>query len=96
MAIVTNQRFITGLPVYDTFSGMDGTIVQMNLDTAATNTFAPLYVGAYFVVSFIDTTLQLFTTYGRRVTHSTGVSLVGVTLLTAEEKTALIGAGYPA
>lgn len=96
MAVVTTQRFLTGLNVFDTYSGLNGTIVQMNLNDDAVNAVAPLYVGAYFVVQFTDSSVQLFTLQGKRVDSFTGLPLAGVTLLTNSEKTALLGAGYPA
>jgi len=95
MSIVSKQRFISGLSVFDTYSGLDGTIVQMNLDTLAQNSLSLTFQGAHFVVNFSNSTLQLFTTEGKRVDHTTGSNLDGVTLLTAPEKTALLGAGYP-
>lgn len=96
MAVITTQRFIAGLTVFDTYSGFNGTIVQMNLNDDAVNPVAPLYVGAYFVVQFTDLSLQLFTLQGKRVDSFSGLPLTGVTLLTNAEKTALLGAGYPA
>ena len=97
MALSTSQRFITGLLVYDTYNGKDGTISEMNLNTNATRTaLSTSYVGAYFVVTYSDSTLQLFTLAGKRVVDNAGNTLTGVTLLTANEKTALMGAGYPA
>lgn len=95
MAIVTKQRFISGLKVFDTYAGQDGTIVLMNLDDASVHPIAPLYTGTHFLVMYADSTLQLFTIEGRRIDHTTGVNLPGITLLTAAEKTALMGAGYP-
>jgi len=95
MSIVFKQRFISGLTVFDTYSGLDGTIVQMNLDTLAQNSLSPSFQGAHFVVNFTNSSLQLFTTDGKRVDHFSGSTLSGVTLLTSLEKTALLGAGYP-
>ena len=96
MALVTNQRFIAGLSVFDTYSGLNGTVVQMNLNDTATHALAPLYTGAYFVVEFSDSTTQMFTVGGNRIDHTTGDPLPGITLLTLAEKTALLGVGYPA
>jgi hypothetical protein len=96
MAYVSTQRFITGLPVFDTYSGLDGSIVLVNLDVSSVHALAPLYTGAHFVVNFSDSSLQVFTVEGKRVDHTTGNALAGVTLLTKPEKTALLGAGYPA
>jgi len=96
MAIITTQRFISGLTVFDTYTGKSGTIVQMNLNTDAVIALSPFYVGAYFVVQFVDQTLQVFTLQGKRVDIGSGIPLTGVTLLTNSEKTALLGAGYPA
>jgi len=95
MAIDTNQRYIAGLSVFDTYNGLDGTIVQMNLDTSATNPLCPMWMGAHIVVLFSGSTGQIFTLGGKRVEHNTGLPLSGVTLLTLAEKTALLGAGYP-
>ena len=96
MGFTTLQRFVTGLTVYDTYNGLDGTITQMNLNNDATNLLSAMYVGAYFVVTFTDNTSQLFNLKGRRVINSSGDLLPGVTLLTLVEKNALLGAGYPA
>lgn len=96
MALQTLQRFITGLTVFDTYTGKTGTISQMNLDLAATNPFAVPYVGPYFLVLFADTTTQLFTVSGNRIDMVTGVPTTGVTLLTQNEKITLMGVGYPA
>lgn len=96
MAVLIDQRFISGLSVYDTYNGLSGTITQMDLNSTATIALSPLYVGAYFVVQYTDLTTQLFTTKGKRVDHVTAVILTGVTLLTQSEYTALLNAGYPA
>lgn len=98
MAIIsiTSQRFLSGLTVFDTYNGLNGTVVAMNLDTAAAPSLAPLYTGAFFLVQYSDATQQVFTTQGKRVDHTTGVALTGITLLTLNEKNALLGAGYPA
>lgn len=91
----TNQRYLTGLAVYDTYNGLNGTIYQMNLDTGGTSILSPPYVGPYFVVQFTDGSLQMFTLLGRRIKPD-GYILAGTTLLTSSEKTAAVGAGYPA
>lgn len=95
MAINTTQRFITTLTVFDTYSGRKGTIVETNFDDTAIPTLAPLYTGTFLVV-YLDTgTRQVFTKDGRRVDHTTGVALPGVTLLTQTEYSTLVGIGYP-
>lgn len=96
MAVLTNQRFISGINVFDTYNGLSGTIVQMNLNDTATTPLAPLYTGAFFVVQFTDATVQVFTIQGKRVDHTLATVLAGVTLLTRIEYVALLGAGYPA
>ena len=96
MAVVTTQRFITGLPVYDTYNGMDGNISEMNLNSNATHPLSPMYVGPYFVVTFQDLSVQLYNTQGQRVIDASGTLLTGVTLITQLEKIALLSAGYPA
>jgi hypothetical protein len=96
MALVTTQRFISGVTVYDTYNGRDGTISEMNLNSTATHPLSTSYVGPYFVVTFNDSTTQLFTLAGRRVINNAGDTLDGVTLVTSSEKIALMGAGYPA
>jgi hypothetical protein len=95
MAINTTQRFLTSLSVFDTYTGKTGTIVETNFDDTSVPTLAPSYTGTYFVVQF-DTGKQVFTKDGKRVDHTTGSVLNGVTLLTIAEYTSLIGAGYPA
>lgn len=95
MSLTTTQRFITGLSVYDTYNGLDGTISEMNLNNNAVHSLSLLYVGPYFVVMFTDMSLQLFNIQGKRVNATTGVVLKGVTLLNTAEKNALLGAGYP-
>jgi len=96
MAVVTSQRFLTGLRVFDTYNGMDGIISEINLNDTATHPLSVGYVGPYFVATFADASVQLFTVRGRRVIDALGTLLPGVTLITQEEKTALLGAGYPA
>lgn len=96
MAINMNQRFLTGLAVFDTYSGLSGNIVSMYLDNAAVPPLAPLYTGAYFVVQLNDSTLQTFTASGKRIDHTTGIPTGGVTLLANVEYYAALGAGYPA
>jgi len=95
VALNTTQRFITGVSVYDTYNGMDGSISEMNLNTTATHPLNAFYVGPYFVVTFQDSTVQLFNTNGQRVTNPSGTLLPGVTLITQLEKVALLSAGYP-
>ena len=95
MTVITQQRFLTGLKVFDTYNGMDGTISSMDLNDTATNALSPMWVGPWFVVTFQDLSVQLFSTKGRRVIDSSGTLLDGVTLLTQAEKTALLSAGYP-
>lgn len=94
---MATQRFIAGTSVFDTYAGCSGEITEMNLNTMATPSLAPMFVGAYFVVKLNDgfATPQVFTTAGKRVDHSSGNILSGVTLLTSSEYTALLGAGYP-
>lgn len=89
------QRFITGLEVFDTYSGLGGTIQEMNLDVNAVPAHAPLYTGAFFTVKFSSQALQVFTTEGRRVDHATGEWLDGITLLTKLEYIAIVAVGYP-
>jgi len=95
MPFNATQRFITGLPVYDTYSGLQGTIVVMNLDVSAVPPLAPTFTGSYFIVEFSNTMRQSFTTGGKRVSHVDGSVLAGTTLLTAGEYSALLAAGYP-
>lgn len=95
MTLITSQRFLTGLAVFDTYNGLDGTISSMNLDIASTNALSPGYVGPWFVVTFVDGTQALFNLKGQRVTDPAGDLLGGVTLITQAEKVALLSAGYP-
>jgi hypothetical protein len=88
------QRFITGLDVFDTYSGALGTIQEVNLSATANPSLAPAYTGAYFIV-LISTVPQVFTIEGKRVDHITGSVLDGITLLTKFEYLALVSAGYP-
>ena len=44
------QRFITGLDVFDTYSGRIGTIQEVNLSDLAVPPLAPTFTGAYFTV----------------------------------------------
>lgn len=92
-----SQRFLTNMLVFDTYSGVSGEIQEMNLDSSAVPSLAPLYTGAYFVVRLnrLANQLQTFTIAGRMIDHTTGVELDGVTLLTLNEYTALLAAGYP-
>jgi hypothetical protein len=96
MATVS-QRFLSNTLIFDAFSGLSGEIQEMNLDSSAVPPLAPLYTGAYFVVRLnrLTNQLQTFTLAGRMVDHVTGVPLGGVTLLTLNEYTALLAAGYP-
>ena len=91
------QRFITGTSVFDTYSGLSGEIQEMNLTSAAVPSLAPLFTGAYFVVRLNRGTnpLQTFTIAGKMIDHTTGIVLSGITLLTLNEYTVLLGAGYP-
>ena len=95
MSINLTQRFVSGLPVFDTYYGMSGNIVAMFLDSVAVPPLAPLFTGAYFLVEFQDSTRQTFTSAGKWIDHVTGVTFPGVTLLTSTEYTALVGVGYP-
>jgi hypothetical protein len=89
------QRFITGLDVFDTYSGLTGTIQEANLDPLAVPTLAPTFTGAFFTVKLSTSALQVFTIEGKRVDHTTGVVLDGITLLTLVEYRAMTGVGYP-
>lgn len=91
------QRFIIGTSVFDTFSGLVGEIQAMDLSPTAVPSLAPIYTGAYFVVSLSRAInpLQTFTIAGQMVNHSTGTVLTGVTLVTQNEYLAMLGAGYP-
>lgn len=95
MATNLTQRFLTGLAVYDTWYGKTGNIVAAFLDTTAVPPLAPLYTGEYFVVEYADGVRQTFTSKGKRIDHTLGTVLPGVTLLTSLEYTAVLGAGYP-
>ena len=90
------QRFILNTLVFDTYSGVSGEIQEMNLDVNGSHSLAP-YTGDYFVVRLnrVMDQLQMFTTAGRMIDHSTGTVLGGITLLTLNEYTALLSAGYP-
>jgi len=92
-----SQRFLSNTLVFDTYSGVSGEIQEMNLDSAAIPALAPTYTGAYFVVRLnrVGNQLQVFTLAGRMVDHTTGAVLDGITLLTLNEYTALLAAGYP-
>jgi hypothetical protein len=94
MAINTTQRFLTNLSVFDTYSGKLGTIIETNFDDTSVPALAPSYTGAYFIV-LLEATRQVFTKDGRRVDHTTGIALTGITLLTLAEYTTLSGVGYP-
>ena len=61
------QRFITGLDVFDTYSGRIGTIQEVNLSDLAVPPLAPTFIGAYFTVMLSTGVLQVFTIAGRRV-----------------------------
>lgn len=91
------QRFITNTLVFDTYSGLSGEIQEMNLSSTAVPPLAPLFVGPYFVVRLNRATnqYQTFTVAGRMIDHTTGNVLDGITLLTLNEYTALLTAGYP-
>ena len=88
------QRFLSGLDVFDTYSGRAGTIQEVNLSGTAVPPLAPTFTGAYFTVSLAGV-LQVFTTDGRRVDHTTGVVLDGISLLTKVEYMAIVAVGYP-
>jgi hypothetical protein len=92
---MATQRFITGTSVFDTYSGWAGEIQEMNLNSMAVPALAPSYTGSYFIVRLTSGINQAFTIAGRMINHTTGVPLVGVTLLTSAEYTALLAAGYP-
>ena len=91
------QRFLANTLVFDTYSGVSGEIQEMNLDSTAIPALAPSYTGSYFVVRLnrVSNQLQVFTLAGRLVDHTTGVIVDGITLLTLNEYTALLAAGYP-
>ena len=89
------QRFISGLDVFDTYSGRIGTIQEVNLSETAVPPLSPAFTGAYFSVMLSTGILQVFTVEGRRVDHTTGVALEGITLLTKPEYLAIVAAGYP-
>ena len=95
--MTVTQRFLSNTLIFDTYSGLSGEIQELNLDSAAVPSLAPLYTGAYFVVRLnrVSNQLQTFTVAGRMVDHTTGVPVGGITLLTLNEYTALLGAGYP-
>ena len=94
---MATQRFIIGTSVFDTYSGCSGEIQEMNLAAAAVPSLAPLYTGTYFIVRLTRSIspLQAFTTAGKMIDHTTGMTLAGVTLLTSAEYTVLLAAGYP-
>ena len=91
------QRFLSNTLVFDTYSGVSGEIQEMNLDSAAIPALAPAYTGGYFVVRLnrVANQLQTFTLAGRMIDHTTGNVLDGITLLTLNEYTSLLSAGYP-
>jgi len=89
------QRFITGIDVFDTYLGQRGQISEMNLTSQAVPPLAPSYTGPYFVVDYPTNTRQTYTTDGRRVEQSGSSVVPGITLLTQNEYTSLISAGYP-
>ena len=89
------QRFITGLDVFDTYSGRKGTIQEVNLSDLAVPPLAPTFIGAYFTVMLSTGVLQVFTIAGRRVDHTTGIALEGITLLNQVEYLAITAVGYP-
>ena len=91
------QRFIAGTSVFDTYSGLSGEIQEMNLSATGVPSLAPQYTGQYFVVRLnrLTNQLQAFTASGKMIDHATGVALAGVTLLTLNEYTAILAAGYP-
>ena len=91
------QRFLANTAIFDTYSGLSGEILEMNLSSTAVPPLAPLFTGAYFVVRFnrVSNQLQTFTVAGRMVDHTTGIPVNGITLITLNEYTALLAAGYP-
>jgi hypothetical protein len=91
------QRFLTGTQVYDTYSGVLGTIQAMDLSSNAVPVLSPLYTGPYFVVALSRNTnpLQTFTPDGRTIDLTTGDVAPGITLVTQSEYTAMLAAGYP-
>jgi hypothetical protein len=89
------QRYLTGVEVFDTVTGFQGNIIQMDLDSAAIPPLAPLFTGAYFVVLLLSGNRQTYTDQGRQINHTTGVVNTGITLLTQKEWIAAMGAGYP-
>jgi hypothetical protein len=90
------QRFVSGLDVFDTYSGSLGTIQEMNLGSNAIPPLAPLFTGPYFSVLLkTPNTLQTFTQDGKRIDHTTGVPLLGITLLTLNEYNAAVSVSYP-
>ncbi len=89
------QRFITGIDVFDTYLGQRGQISEMNLTSAAVPPLAPFYSGPYFVVDYANGVRQTYTTAGRRVEQAGSLVVPGITLLTQNEYTSLISAGYP-
>lgn len=95
--MTTTNRFISNTLVFDAYSGLSGEIQEMNLGASAVPSLAPLFTGPYFVVRLnrLTNQLQTFTATGRMVDHATGIALAGVTLLTLNEYTALLAAGYP-
>lgn len=91
------QRYVTGLQVFDTYTGLLGDIVQMNLNSGViSNPYTSLYTGMWFVVQLSSGSMQLFTNDGNRVDHTTGAVTTGATLLTFKEYVAALAAGYPA
>ena len=95
--MTTTNRFISNTLIFDTYSGLSGEIQEMNLGATAVPPLAPLFTGPYFVVRLnrLINQLQTFSAAGRMVDHATGTVLAGVTLLTLNEYTALLAAGYP-
>ena len=90
------QRYITGVEVFDTVTGLTGVIVQMNLmNPPVSNPYTVLYSGAWFVVQLRDSSLQMFTDAGRRIDHTTGEQTAGITLLTQKEYNGAMAQGYP-
>ena len=89
------NRYLPILSVFDTYSGLPGEIVSLELAGTAVPPLAPLFVGPYLAVYLQDGSTQTFTAQGNRIDHSTGIPTLGCTLLTQIEYSTLLGAGYP-
>ena len=61
-----NNRFVTGLTVFDAYTCLSGSITEFNLDTAAVPVLAPDYTGPYFVVKFMGFS-SVFTPGGNKI-----------------------------